>query len=435
MNHFTLYELLWLFFIYSFAGWSLETVAATLKQRKFANRGLVNGPFCVIYGITAVLMSVGLQELRGFWLFLFAAVYATVAEWISGHLIEKIFHERWWDYSGIKWNIDGYICPSASVFWGVLGYLAVRFGNELAIIVLSFIPGIVAKIVLLALVAVLLIDVLASVILLSGKSSNPKQWMAANDGLDKVSLKLRKKIAGVVDRRIHKAYPKAVKMAEKENVSKDKSVFAYGCGFYKIVMLFMIGAFLGDITETIFCRLTTGVWMSRSSVVWGPFSIVWGLALALVTLLLYKYKDKSERFLFVTGTLLGGAYEYLCSVFTELFFGKVFWDYSDIPFNLGGRINLLYCFFWGIAAVVWFKNIFPLIEKWIEKIPQMTGKILTWILIIFMICNVGVSCMALTRYDEREKKITAEYGWQKWSDKHYDDEKMKKIYPNAVVAK
>ena len=93
MNHFTLYELLWLFFIYSFAGWSLETVAATLKQRKFANRGLVNGPFCVIYGITAVLMSVGLQELRGFWLFLFAAVYATVAEWISGHLIEKIFHE------------------------------------------------------------------------------------------------------------------------------------------------------------------------------------------------------------------------------------------------------------------------------------------------------------------------------------------------------
>ena len=44
---------------------------------------------------------------------------------------------------------------------------------------------------------------------------------------------------------------------------------------------------------------------------------------------------------------LGGAYEYLCSVFTELVFGKVFWDYSWMPFNLGGRINLLYCFFWG----------------------------------------------------------------------------------------
>ena len=107
---------------------------------------------------------------------------------------------------------------------------------------------------------------------------------------------------------------------------------------------------------------------------WGPFSIVWGLALALVTLFLYKYKDRSESFLFLTGTLLGGAYEYLCSVFTEIVFGKVFWDYSGIPFNLGGRINLLYCFFWGIAAVIWFKKFFPKIEMVIEKIPVKFGK-------------------------------------------------------------
>ena len=54
MNHYTGYELLWLFFIYSFGGWVLETISATLKQRKFANRGLVNGPFCVLYGLTAM---------------------------------------------------------------------------------------------------------------------------------------------------------------------------------------------------------------------------------------------------------------------------------------------------------------------------------------------------------------------------------------------
>lgn len=84
--------------------------------------------------------------------------------------------------------------------------------------------------------------------------------------------------------------------------------------------------------------------MSRSSVVWGDFSIVWGLAIAAVTALLYKYRNRSQQFLFWMGTFLGGAYEYICSVFTEIVFGTVFWDYSDIPFNLGGRINLLYCF-------------------------------------------------------------------------------------------
>ena len=97
MIRFTWYELLWLFFIYSFLGWVLETAAATVKQKKFANRGLVNGPFCVIYGIAALFMTFGLQELRGVWLFLFATIYATVIEWVAGHLIEKAFKARWWD--------------------------------------------------------------------------------------------------------------------------------------------------------------------------------------------------------------------------------------------------------------------------------------------------------------------------------------------------
>ena len=91
MINFTVYDLLWMFFIYSFLGWLFETVSASLKQKKFANRGLVNGPFCVLYGITAVIITVGLQELTGVWLFLFAMIYATVVEWIAGHLIELAF--------------------------------------------------------------------------------------------------------------------------------------------------------------------------------------------------------------------------------------------------------------------------------------------------------------------------------------------------------
>ena len=137
----------------------------------------------------------------------------------------------------------------------------------------------------------------------------------------------------------------------------------------------------------------------------------------------------------MVGTLLGGAYEYLCSVFTEIVFGKVFWDYSKIPFNLGGRINLLYCFFWGIAAVVWFKLIYPKISALIEKIPVLAGKIATWLLIVFMLCNMVVSGLALIRYDEREKGVEATAKWQVWMDEHYDDSGMEKIYPNAKTVK
>lgn len=431
MNHYTGYELIWLFFIYSFAGWILESIVASTKQRKYVNRGLINGPFCVMYGIAAVLMTFGLQELTGVWLFLFATLYVTVVEWVGGHLIERIYHERWWDYSNIKWNLDGYICLPISVFNGVLGYIGIRWGNELFLYLLGLFPDILIHIILLILLVILVADVLASYLLLTGKTRRKEQWEFVDDQLSGVSQKLGGWIYRKMDARIHKAYPKSKKV---EVQPKDKTVFAKDCDFYKVVLLFFIGAFLGDITETIFCRITAGVWMSRSSVVWGPFSIVWGLAIALVTAMLYRYKDRKESFLFWIGTFLGGAYEYLCSVFTEMVFGKVFWDYSKMPFNLGGRINLLYCFFWGIAAVVWFKKIYPVISKWIEKIPVKFGKVMTWFLIVFMCANVVVSCMALIRYDQRGREVEADKSWKEWVDEHYDDGVMERIYPNAKDA-
>ena len=411
-------------------GWILETIFAITKQRKIINRGLINGPFCTVYGFTGVLITVALKDLSGVWLFLFSAIYASVIEWVAGKIIEKICHERWWNYENNKFNLGGYISLQTSVLWGVLGFIVVTFTNSLLIDAYKLIPFMVIRIILIVVVVALAADMIFSLLILYYNGRGIEKVKSANNNFTKLSRKLEKWLISRVNNRKNKAYPKTVKV-EKE--AKDKTVFAYGCGFYKLVVLFFVGAFVGDIIETIFCRITMGEWMSRSSVVWGPFSIVWGLAIAAATLMLYKYKDRSDGFLFLIGTGLGGAYEYLCSVFTEIVFGKVFWDYSDIPFNLGGRINLLYCFFWGIAAVVWFKLIYTRLSKVIEKIPVKFGKITTWILVVFMIANVLMSCFALTRYDQREKGIDAKQSWQVWLDKHYDDEKMMRIYPNAIV--
>lgn len=426
----SIYQLLWLFLIYSFVGWILETIFAITKQRKIINRGLINGSFCTVYGFTGVLITVALKDLSGVWLFLFSAIYASVIEWVAGKIIEKICHERWWNYENNKFNLGGYISLQTSVLWGALGFIAVTFTNSLLIDAYKLIPFMVVRIILIVVVVALAADMIFSLLILYYNGRGIEKVKSANNNFTKLSRKLEKWLISRVNNRKNKAYPKTVKV-EKE--AKDKTVFAYGCGFYKVVVLFFVGAFVGDIIETIFCRITMGEWMSRSSVVWGPFSIVWGLAIAAATLMLYKYKDRSDGFLFLIGTGLGGAYEYLCSVFTEIVFGKVFWDYSDIPFNLGGRINLLYCFFWGIAAVVWFKLIYTRLSKVIEKIPVKFGKITTWILVVFMIANVLMSCFALTRYDQREKGIDAKQSWQVWLDKHYDDEKMMRIYPNAIV--
>ncbi len=133
------------------------------------------------------------------------------------------------------------------------------------------------------------------------------------------------------------------------------------------------------------------------------------------------------------GTVLGGAYEYICSVFTELVFGTVFWDYSKIPFNLGGRINLLYCFFWGIAAVIWMKRLYPHISGWIEKIPMKPGKMLSWLFVVFMIVNMAISGLALTRYTDRNNGIAASNAMEAFLDERFDDTRMERIYPNAIM--
>ena len=183
--------------------------------------------------------------------------------------------------------------------------------------------------------------------------------------------------------------------------------------------------------ETIFCRITAGVWMSRSSLVWGPFSVVWGLALALAAILLRGGEQKSESRIFWFGVILGGAYEYVCSAVTELLFGTVFWDYSGFKFNLGGRINLLYCFFWGIAAVTWIRYGYPLVAKGMKAVKRRIRPWMTALLAVFMAVNLVTSALALARYDARTSGAAPANAVDVLLDEHFDNARMERIYPNA----
>ena len=425
------YQLTYLFFAYSFLGWLGEVLTNAVRKRRYQDCGVLNGPLCILYGIGGLIISFALGDLQQSWFFLrgLGAVYATVLEWIAGHILERVSHTRWWDYSDRKFNLDGYICLGASVLWGLLSVFMVKWGNPLLLFLFDLIPGGVRAAVLWAGIVVFAIDAVGTFLTMLGLRYRWPPAEAVENRLANLTPRAGLWIPGRVARRMTKAHPAVTFEREKK---ARATVFAAGCSPYKIVLLFIIGAFLGDVVETIFCRITAGYWMSRSSLVWGPFSIVWGLAIALVTLLLYRYKDKSASWLFVTGTLLGGAYEYLCSVFTEVVFGAVFWDYSAIPFNLGGRINLLYCFFWGFAAVAWFKVFYPPLSRMIERIPRTFGKVLTWCLCLFMVADMAVSSMALVRYNQRLEGIPPRNEVAVYLDEHYDDARMQAVYPKAV---
>lgn len=428
--HYTGMELILLLFGYSFLGWIAETSVATIKNKTYVNRGFVAGPFCFIYGMAEVTLTVFLQDLRnsGMFLFLGSMIIATVIEWFAGKILERMKYVKWWDYSHKKFNLDGYVCLQYSLLWGALGFLTVKYANDLIVGLFRMLPDIVKLPLMWLLIAVGGVDLLGNALIMYHIEEKVPQLFRWNCRLREWTLRFGAKVAGTVNYRINRVYPNTAEQ-KKETVA---AVEEDHCGIDKLFWLLVIGAFLGDIVETLFCRLTAGVWMSRSSLVWGPFSIVWGLAIALATALLHRDRNKSDSYLFLLGTFLGGAYEYICSVFTEIVFGKVFWDYSALPFNLGGRINLLYCFFWGIAAVVWIKGLYPKMSGLVDWVMKKTGKWLTRLLVVFMAVNVIVSVAALARYDARGKGVPAEQSWEQLLDEHFDDGRMERIYPNAI---
>lgn len=439
---YNIYQLLWIFFIYSFIGWCGEVVLAAVNRHKFVNRGFVSCPLCPVYGAGAVAVSVFLPELeeRLFFLFLGGMIVTAFVEYLTGRLLELIFHKKWWDYSDQKFQLDGYVCLKNSVIWGICSVLVIRIFNPLLCRGLELLPMLLGEVLLWVLGVLLAIDFIGSGIAVLGLKKQGRISQITEE-LHRTSKILENALTERIQRRMVKAFPNIESgglsgslekgAAEKGVKAEEKARFAQGCGFFKLASLFILGAFLGDIVETIFCFLTTGKLMSRSSLVFGQFSIVWGLACALLTWMLYRYRDRSDRFIFVFGTVLGGAYEYICSVFTEIAFGTVFWDYSEIPFNLGGRINLLYCFFWGIATVVWIKYCYPLLSRWIERLPLRLGRVLTWLIVLFMVVNMALSALALGRFAQRQSDpAPAQDALGQFLDERFPDGRMERIYPN-----
>lgn len=116
-----LYEIILCFFIYGFLGWCTEVAFAAGKERRFVNRGFLNGPICPIYGVGVVAVVVLLEPYENnlFILYVASIILVTALEWVTGFILEKLFHSKWWDYSNMPLNLNGYVCLLFSLIWGV----------------------------------------------------------------------------------------------------------------------------------------------------------------------------------------------------------------------------------------------------------------------------------------------------------------------------
>lgn len=148
------------FFVYGFLGWCTEVAYAAAKQGKFVNRGFLNGPICPVYGIGVGVVVQFLTPVENnlVLLYISSTILVTVIEGLTGFLLEKIFHNKWWDYSEQPLNIGGYVCVLFSLIWGVFCVLIVKVIHPLIDKVLTMIPFVLGIVVMVCLAAGLLAD-------------------------------------------------------------------------------------------------------------------------------------------------------------------------------------------------------------------------------------------------------------------------------------
>lgn len=172
---------------------------------------------------------------------------------------------------------------------------------------------------------------------------------------------------------------------------------------YWIFWLFLIAGVAGDLVEVVFWLVTRGELTSRSSLLYGQFSIVWGAGAVLLTLVFHRMDQRSNAQIFLTGTVLGGVYEYICSLIQEVLFGACFWDYRHLPLNLNGRVNLVFCLFWGAAAVLWVRTVCPALCRLVGRIPRERGRRIAMGAAAFLMFSTVVTAAALGRMERRRE--------------------------------
>lgn len=213
----------------------------------------------------------------------------------------------------------------------------------------------------------------------------------------------------------------------RENITHH---FARGTNGYKLFIIFFVGSIAGFVAESIWCIMRHGYYESRQGLVYGPFSPIYGIGAVCLTAALYQYRNRSASYSFWGGLITGTLVEYICSWVQEKLFHSTSWDYSHLPLNINGRVCLLYSVFWGVLGVLWIKSIYPRMGILTLKIPDRIGKILVWILLVFMIFNCLISAFAVIRWAERVDGKNATNSFERFFDRHFDDERMHKIYAN-----
>jgi|InofroStandDraft_1065614.scaffolds.fasta_scaffold30373_3 uncharacterized membrane protein len=197
-----------IFMVYSFGGWLIEVIVSLIDRKKFVNRGFLIGPICPIYGTGAVILSLMLNRTENIIaIFCVSLVGGAVLEYCASFVMEKLFRVRWWDYAEKSVNINGRICMSSVLSFGLAGIFIVEFITPFLYSLFSntYTPLMLTGAAILS--AWMFCDVLLSLWLILGVRVTV--GTVQRDATDEISTRVQEILMnkGKLNRRLVKAFP------------------------------------------------------------------------------------------------------------------------------------------------------------------------------------------------------------------------------------
>lgn len=244
---------------------------------------------------------------------------------------------------------------------------------------------------------------------------------------------------------------KEVEKNKKDKKNENKKFTIFGFSIWRILAYFIIYSVLGYIIETLFGMVTKGVWESRQSFLYGPFCSIYGLG-AVVMIMSLQYFNQNNNRLFIGGFIVGSIVEYIVSWYGDVFLHIKWWDYSNMPLNLNGRICVFFSIFWGLLAIYLMSYVNPKIDKLISFIKSRISikllKVVTATVTIFLFLDCLITGYALEMFfvrkvhendlqvlgkeqiDARYEEVYSNEQLSNFIYKFFGDEKMIKTFPN-----
>ncbi len=192
-----------IFMFYSFLGYLCEIVCSSIKQKKLVNRGFLCGPYCPIYGVGALFILFFLLRFKKdpILVYVLGAILTSALEYITSFLLEKIFHNKWWDYSNEKFNLNGRVYLFNSLLFGFGSLVIIYAGNDFINTLLNMLSFTTMNILAYGLLVLFSIDVIYSCIV----AYNLRNRLIICEKLKNEKLS---KIPGMIDKEIRKRIEK-----------------------------------------------------------------------------------------------------------------------------------------------------------------------------------------------------------------------------------